>query len=96
MKILAFNVLSTRLRSFVVAAVLAVSGLGPAVATVQASDYCPPSYRFEYVRCYEYRQVPYTVCVTRYDHCGCPYTVEVVQYRTVQVSVLKRTLVRAY
>ena len=96
MKILALNVLSTRLRSVMVAAVLAISGLGPAVATVQASDYCPPSYRFEYVRCYEYRQVPYTVCVTRYDHCGRAYSVDVVQYRTEQVSVLRRTLVRAY
>jgi hypothetical protein len=47
-----------------------------------------PSYRP--VVTYRYEQVPYTVCVVRYDHCGNAYHADEVRYRTVQVPVVSR------
>jgi hypothetical protein len=41
------------------------------------------------VTCYEYRQEPYTKYVTKYDHCGYPYSCEVTCYRSVRVAVTK-------
>ena len=68
-------------------------------------DYTPPkknyySYKkvvcYHPVVCYEYRQEPYTKCVTRYDHCGYPYSAEVTYYRTVKVAVKKLQRVVKY
>jgi hypothetical protein len=38
--------------------------------------------------------VPFTKCITLYDHCGRPYQVEKSGVRTVEVTVRKRVLVR--
>ena len=68
-------------------------------------EYTPPkknyySYKkvvcYHPVVCYEYRQEPYTKCVTRYDHCGYPYSAEVTYYRTVKVAVKKLQRVVKY
>ncbi len=93
MKRFNLNLVSARIRSLMCAAVLAVAGLGFAGSGVQASD-CTPTYRYEWVLRYETRQVAYTVCETRYDHCDRPYQVEVTRYRTVQVPVWQRVAVR--
>ncbi len=77
----------------VAATLTAVLGLA---GTARASDcYCPPTYVikkvtvYETVTCYETQCVAYKVCVTRYDHCGNSYTVNVTRYREVQVPVQK-------
>jgi hypothetical protein len=85
--------LSARLHSFLCAAALTVTGLALTETSVNASD-CYPTYRYERVLCYETRQVAYTVCETRYDHCGRPYQVEVTRYRTEQVPVWRQVRVR--
>jgi hypothetical protein len=43
---------------------------------------------------YECREVPYTVCVTKYDYCGRPYRVYEHRYQTVTVPVKKLVKVR--
>ena len=87
MKLLALN-----LRSLVLAAGLVVAGLGLGATGAQASDYCP-TYRYEWVQRCEYRQVPYTVCITRYDHCGYAYTVHVTRYRSESYTVWRQVRV---
>jgi len=66
------------------------------IGAVQASDcYCPPTYVvkkvtvYETVICHETQCVAYKVCVTRYDRCGRPYSVQETRYREVQVPVKK-------
>ncbi len=86
--------MKTILRSLIVAAAVTL-GLGGAGGLAQACD-CPPGYRVETVVTYECRQVPYTVCETRYDDCGRAYQVSVTRYRTVRVAVTRQVLVRAY
>jgi hypothetical protein len=82
------------IRTLVCTAALAVTGLGLGTSGVQASDCnCAPTYRYEWVQCYETRQVAYTVCETRYDHCGRPYQVEVTRYRTERVPVWRQVRV---
>ena len=83
------------LRSLMLTAALAIASLDMAGTTLQASD-CYPTYRYEWVQRVECRQVPYTVCVTRYDHCGRAYQAEVVRYRTEHVSVWHQIRVRVY
>jgi hypothetical protein len=75
------------------AMILTTAGFGLAGSNVQACDNAPV-YRYEWVVRYETRQVAYTVCETRIDHCGRAYTVEVTRYRTVQVPVQYRIVVR--
>jgi hypothetical protein len=77
---------SGRMRSLMCATLLATAALGFGGGRLHASD-CAPAYRYEWVLRYECRQVPYTVCETRYNHCGRPYHVEVIRYRTERVSV---------
>jgi hypothetical protein len=55
-----------------------------------------PSCRYETVTCYETRQVPYAVCVTRYDECGRAYHVNVTRYRCVRVPVTRQVPVCNY
>ena len=83
----------TIIRNLFVAAVVAL-GIGGVSSLAQACDHCPPVYRYETIVTYEYRQVPYTVCETRYDECGRAYTVTVTRYRTVRVAVTRQVLVR--
>jgi hypothetical protein len=90
------NILSTEettsmfgeiIRCWVVKSLLAGSFVCGSVSFAWA-DHCVPCH-YKPVVCYEAREVPYTVCVTRYDHCGRPYHVEVTRYRTVTVRVTK-------
>lgn len=78
------------------AAVAVAAGLGGAAA---ASD-CPAGYvrvvTYRTVTCVEEVEVPYQRAVTRYDHCGKPYTAYVTAYRTVEVTVTKRVPVVRY
>lgn len=75
------------IRSWGMMGVVAASLLAGS-ASVGTDGDCTPCY-YKKVVCYENQKVPYTVCVTRYDHCGRPYQVEVVRYRTVTVRVVK-------
>jgi hypothetical protein len=95
MKRYSLSSMSTWPRSLICAAVLAVAALGAIGTAAHASD-CPPAYRYEWVLCYEYRQVPYEACETRYDHCGRAYQVNVTRYRSEQVPVWRRVAVRNY
>lgn len=45
------------------------------------------SYRL--VVTYVCKEVPYEVCVVKYDHCGHPYHAYETHYRTVHVPVTK-------
>ncbi len=38
---------------------------------------------------YVCKEIPYEVCVVRYDHCGHPYHAYETQYRTVHVPVTR-------
>jgi hypothetical protein len=79
--------------SLICAVALAMASFGLTASVARASD-CPPQYRYEWVLRYETRQVPYTVCETRYDHCGQAYHVNVTRYRTERVGVWHRVAVR--
>lgn len=75
---------------------LLVMGVGAGAA--QAGDF-GYGHGFGYDDCHhvEYRKVvtyvckeiPYTACITLYDHCGEPYTVHKTLYKTVHVPVVK-------
>jgi hypothetical protein len=75
----------------VMAAALAMTGAAPA----KASDYddYKPCYKkvicYETVTCWQTKTEAYTKYVTKYDHCGYPYTCPVTCYRTVQVPYKK-------
>jgi hypothetical protein len=84
-----------------VVALVAVVGLG--VGVTKAGDtYCPPQYvyvkvvSYENVTVYETRSEAYTVCVTKYDHCGYPYSVYETRYRDVKYPVTKQVAVTKY
>ncbi len=67
-----------------------VLGLGAGAA--QACDGYGNDYhacRYERVVDYVSREVPQTICVTLYDHCGYPYTVHKTIYRVVSVPVVR-------
>ncbi|MFM7058602.1 MAG: hypothetical protein ACKO2P_16935 [Planctomycetota bacterium] len=66
------------------AAVLSASGASAAMG----GDHRVCGYRT--ITVCEYVRKPVCVTVTRYDHCGRPYHVEVTEYRTVKVYVTKR------
>jgi hypothetical protein len=84
--------MSNSCRSLACATMLTVASLGLSAVPAAASDGCQ-NYRYEWVLCYENRQVAYTACETRYDHCGRPYQVEVTRYRTERVPVWRRVAV---
>jgi hypothetical protein len=52
--------------------------------------------RYETVTEWVTREVPYTVCETRYDECGRAYHVNVTRYRTVRVQVTRQVPVCNY
>ena len=69
------------------AAVLGLGVMLGGTATTQACDtYC---YHQVWVTSYECRDVPYTVCVTEYDHCGHAYNTYKTLYRTIRVPFQK-------
>jgi len=76
----------------VMAAVVALTGATTAKAS-NYNDYYKPCYKkvvcYETVTCWEARTESYTKYVTKYDHCGRPYTCEVVCYRDVKVPYKK-------
>ncbi len=85
-----------RLRHVVAAGFLGIAAgfLGGTSARAGGyGDYCQPACHYAYVTEYVPRTTTYTTYVTRYDHCGRPYRVAKVCYRTVQVPVSKRVLV---
>jgi hypothetical protein len=71
-------------------------GLTNAGTTAQAGDYCPPPPcgHYETVLVKKCVEVPYTQCVTLYDHCGRPYQVEKEGVRLIEVTFRKRVFVR--
>src|SRR5882672_5616539 len=84
-----------------VLAMVAVVTLG--VGVTKAGDtYCTPQYvyvkvvSYENVTVYETRSEAYQVCVTKYDHCGNPYSVYETRYREVKVPVTKQVAVTKY
>jgi hypothetical protein len=71
---------------------------GVVASSAQAADCCHYTkvVRYETYTVCEYRTETYTERVTRYDHCGCPYTVAVVRTRVVKVPVTKVRPVVSY
>lgn len=64
-------------------------------STLSAGDYChAPKYSYKTVTVYETVRKPYEYTVVKYDHCGDPYAVTLTGWKTVQVPVTKRILVR--
>ena len=60
-----------------------------------AGDYChAPRYYYKTVSVYESVRRPYEHTLIRYDHCGDPYAVTVVSWKTVQVPVAMRVRVQ--
>ena len=78
------------------AAVVIAAGLSGMAAS--ASDY--PGYRkvvtYQTVTTFVLKEVPHEKVVTKYDHCGKPYTVVVTCYKTVEVPVTKTVPVVKY
>jgi len=74
-------------------ATTALAGNYPANPPYDSPSACPPQY--QWVLCHQTRVEPYTVCETRYDHCGRPYHVEVGRYRSVRVAVWRLVPVNA-
>src|SRR5690606_9210939 len=66
--------------------------LGMGVGSAQAGDFyyddCHPCH-YQKVVTYVCKEIPYTRCITLYDHCGEPYTVHKTFYKTVHVPVVK-------
>lgn len=52
-----------------------------------------PQYTWKTITLYKTIQKPYVDYVTKYDHCGKPYQVEIVRYETVQIPYTKRVKV---
>ena len=72
----------------VVAGCLALSG------NANATDCHAPQYIVKTVTVYVEIEQPYSAYVTKYDHCGTPYQVRVIRYKTVSVPIEKK--VRVY
>ncbi|MBW3599682.1 MAG: hypothetical protein KY475_20730 [Planctomycetes bacterium] len=72
---------------------LMVLGLGAGSAQAGGYGYgyddCYHDVQYRKVVTYVCREVPYTRCITLYDHCGHPYTVHKTFYKTVHVPVVK-------
>ena len=72
-----------------------VSGLGTTSHAADCNYGTAPSvaYHLAYEVSYETRQIPYTVSLTQYDHCGRAVSVERTLYHSVRVPVKKIVLV---
>ncbi len=55
---------------------------------VSAGSY-PSCCAYKTVMTYEYVKKPCAAYITKFDHCGKPYRVRVVTYRTVKIAVPK-------
>ena len=67
--------------------------MGSPVAS--AGDYChAPRYYYKTVTVYESVRTPYEYTVIKYDHCGDPYAVTRIGWKTVQVPVTVRVKVQ--
>jgi hypothetical protein len=77
---------------FALAAGLGIFGATPAFAGDSCCHYKQVVVT-EYVTVYETQTVSYTKEITRYDHCGKPYTVCVTFYKDIQVPVQKAVTV---
>lgn len=73
------------LRSLLCSAVV-TAGLF-ATGTASAGDCHVPRYYWKTVISHRYIDEPFTHWVTKYDHCGKAYRVQVTSYRTVKVPV---------
>jgi len=76
------------LRGWMLPAGLAAVLCAGAASTAVGGDHRVCGYRT--ITVCEYVRKPVCVTVTRYDHCGRPYRVEVTEYRSVKVYVTKR------
>lgn len=64
-------------------------------SAASAGHYChAPHYYYKTVTVYETVQKPCQHLVTKYDHCGRPYTISVTTWKTVQIPVAKRIRVQ--
>ena len=82
------------LRTLVATAALAGAAM-IGTSTASAGDYChAPQYYYKTVTVYETVRKPYEYSVVKYDHCGDAYLVTLTGWKTVQVPVTKRVLVR--
>ena len=78
------------LRRWLLSGLCGVALLGVGGANRPSASACErPCCVYRWVTIYEGRSVPYTVCVTRYDHCGHAYQVQLTRYRRVEVPVKK-------
>lgn len=83
------------MRSFlntrVLAASIALAGcLALGTPSASASGCHRPQCYYKTVVVYEYAREPYVHYATKYDHCGQPYRVKQVSWRTVRVPVTKQ------
>ena len=79
------------IRTIKTVAVAAVVMGSMAFATgAQASDCHQPRCYWKTIVVYQSVQKPCVSYVTKYDHCGKPYSVRVVTYKTIQVPVEKQ------
>ena len=71
------------------AAAVVAGAMGVATPEIQASDCHQPQCVWKTVTVYESVTKPFVSYVTKYDHCGKPFQVKVVSYKTIQVPVQK-------
>lgn len=77
------------MKNLIAAAVVTAAALFAGTQTVEAGD---PCVHCHYKTIVEYKciQKPVVKCITKYDHCGKPYEVKVVDYVTVKIPVYKQ------
>ncbi len=86
-----------RVRKSLFAGLIAVGVLASVAGSAVAGDYgygygyddCHQHCHYKKVVTYVCHEVPYTRCITLYDHCGEPYTVHKTFYKTVHTPVVK-------
>ena len=79
-----------------VAGGIAAAAISTVPTPALASHDCPSSaYRYQTVTVYESVQVPYTVAITKYDHCGRAYTVKTTRFKTIRRPITHK-VVRRY
>lgn len=81
------------MRCFIKSLIAATVIAGGLSAFASSSSACDTRCYWKTVTVYVEQQQEYVHYVTKYDHCGKPYPVEVVSYRTVRVPVQKRVKV---
>lgn len=82
------------LKALIAAAIITVTATVASPSASAGSGSHTPGYYYKTITVYETSRKPYEYSVIKYDHCGRPYTVTRTGFRTVQVPMTRKVLVR--